>query len=290
MIRNRTAWLKAFSEIFEELNNRELSPHAYYLFNQEFLVHKQAECAWFRCNICHRTWHSFKAYVEFTYGVKKEGKPKRRVGKVNLVPYGQKCQKCFQTGDEDPASEVFLYPVFGDDAINRTLLKVRDIVERRLYTERPYQPDAIMYGGRRDARRDHRDAGNTIAPGIRKMRVRGDPDVRRKFDAEKDEDYSGFSSLSISGDNESGFEEYVGDNDDDGDIVDITDGPHKTDLCEACSKGKCSQGLNYRSRTSSDVEVKLTNSFQPSPMPNFSKFNEEPNLSKVKWHLSIKQL
>ena len=63
---NTQMWLKAFDEMFKDLNEQELAPHANILFGQEFVHHYYKGEAWFKCKQCRKNkWHSFKARIEF---------------------------------------------------------------------------------------------------------------------------------------------------------------------------------------------------------------------------------
>lgn len=280
-IPNKNVWLSVFREIFNDLETRELEPHSKLLFGKEYKIHQIFKTSWFNCGKCKKKWHSFKGTVEFTYELKKEGKPKKRLGRVTLLPYGQQCNVCAkksnQNADDDGeenavvVEEPFWLPYFDRQTIYETLTKVHEIVQRKYYDG--YNTNRHYYTRSHPPfpRASH---ANVITPRVF-YPVPMYPTHSQIMMGEPSADDS-----NVADDNE---ENVAG--------TQIGDGSHQCSFCEACSKGKCkdmpgsqapsgqqSRRDNENDRIAKEPNVDLPDDVDPS------------TANKVKWHLDFERL
>lgn len=131
---NQILWSREFYSKFKELDKRELAPHANTLFDKVYEVHELTGRAVFTCRDHSKNykWHSFRARMSFKYQLVKEGKPKRRKGKVTMIPLGQQCKKCKPAEEEEEG--IYLLPCFLPEAIKDTIQKIYDKVVANYYT------------------------------------------------------------------------------------------------------------------------------------------------------------
>ena len=289
---NSDQWAKVFNATFKELDKRVLAPHV--RFGIEYKAYKLKGEAMFRCRQSERckTWHSYVATVDMTYGLKKKGKPKKRIGEVKLKAYGQKCRICNKIkkggdGDEDKNQAaveeryVFLQPCFLPHSIDSIIDKVFRSVVLRFYTEK--------------------DETGNLPDLLRQILITGDPAPPNAYSRQRPSNPPPttliYPSFVANDDGSRGSEE-----NEDFVEIQIGRGQHNSELCEGCESGECAKALQRAdgedgsqrrrysssySRIGGSISVPLPPDPKSLPTRGGGEIYSGDGANKVRWYLVL---
>ncbi|XP_057289474.1 receptor-transporting protein 3-like [Hydractinia symbiolongicarpus] len=121
---NEKEWQEIFTDVFSDLEDKELQEHARSLFEPPAPIEARGKLkASYTCHECSKRWTSYYSYMRFTYRLL--DRKQEKYGEVTFFAKGQRCNRC--------PKEDYTMPLCRAESIEKALLQLLEEVKGKYY-------------------------------------------------------------------------------------------------------------------------------------------------------------